>query len=326
MLLGYLGGVSFWLMSKGSFAGRCFRCDIGFRCLYWGWWREGKHSTLKDLVKYKVWSPESDHGIEMELKDMSSAFKFSERWILLSFEDEGGLRVFHCSSCLTIIRVPLQSPPMMLMFLSSIIGVPIFNFNSWGGIRTKLSVLRYSVGYRSSTSPPSCPCGMASSWLVYVVVYPRSILITFALITSADVFSISDSSGTLTVSSPILRSQSANVDTSSFSASDKSLGLGIPSDMEATYVEAASFKLPSHSVSSPNRPIASHVARHPDGCMTSGQLNTYLFVVGAANTYDGKCALFGVIRAAIRSVPFEMYLQSSCVPSSVVNKAIVVHP
>nr|GEZ01782.1 hypothetical protein [Tanacetum cinerariifolium] len=124
-------------------------------------------------------------------------------------------------------------------FLSLIIGVPIFNFNSWGGILTKFSVLRYSVGYRSSTSPPSCPYGMALSWLVYVVVYPGSILITFALIISAvsflghtiafscipiqDVFSGSYSPGIPTVPSPTLRSQSVNVDTSFFSASNKFL-------------------------------------------------------------------------------------------------------
>nr|GEZ78377.1 hypothetical protein [Tanacetum cinerariifolium] len=40
----------------------------------------GKNWTLKDLVKYKVWSLGSGHGIEKELEDMSGAFKFSERW------------------------------------------------------------------------------------------------------------------------------------------------------------------------------------------------------------------------------------------------------
>nr|GEX69254.1 hypothetical protein [Tanacetum cinerariifolium] len=256
-----------------------------------------------------------------------------------AMREEGELRVFHCEwDTWNICFLRNSCPSNDLSFnYPSIIGVPIFNFNSWGGIPTKFSVLMYSVGYRSSTSPPSCPCGMASSWLVYVVVYPGSILITFALITSAvsffghtiafsciliqDVFSGSDSPGTPTVPSPTLRSRSANVDTSSFSASDKfpwveesfsSNGnlnhewvvrpdgsnidaileeattstifptarsayiivfhknvfpvppwpLGIPSDMEVTYVEAASFKLPSHYVSSPNRPIASHAARH----------------------------------------------------------------
>nr|GEY84596.1 hypothetical protein [Tanacetum cinerariifolium] len=97
--------------------------------------------------------------------------------------------------------------------------------------------IQCSVGYRSSTSPPSCSCGMASSWLVYVVVCPGSILIPFALIASAisffrytiafsciqihDAFFGSDSSSIPIVSSPTSRSQLANIDTSSFSTYDK---------------------------------------------------------------------------------------------------------
>nr|GFA23483.1 DNA helicase [Tanacetum cinerariifolium] len=78
------------------------------------------------------------------------------------------------SSCVTIMRVSLHKPPTILMFLSNIIGLPIFRFNSWGGMPEKFSVFKYLTGYRSSTSPPLCPCGMASSLLMQTLPVKKS--------------------------------------------------------------------------------------------------------------------------------------------------------
>ncbi|GKA20491.1 hypothetical protein Tco_0700480 [Tanacetum coccineum] len=72
----------------------------------------------------------------------------------------------------------------MSMFLSNIIGVPIFISSSCGGIPGKLSVLRYSAGYSSSISPLSCSCGSASSKLMYLVRVPVSVFIIVELIES----------------------------------------------------------------------------------------------------------------------------------------------
>ncbi|GKG38084.1 hypothetical protein Tco_0457307, partial [Tanacetum coccineum] len=68
-------------------------------------------------------------------------------------------------SCVTISRVPLQSPPDILRFRRSIIGEPTLISSLCGGKPAKFNELRYSGGYKSSVSPPSFPCGTASSKL-----------------------------------------------------------------------------------------------------------------------------------------------------------------
>nr|GEW72264.1 hypothetical protein [Tanacetum cinerariifolium] len=68
-------------------------------------------------------------------------------------------------SCVTISRVPLQRPPDILRFRRSIIGAPTFSSSLCGGKPAKLNEFRYSAGYNSSVSPPSFPCGTASSKL-----------------------------------------------------------------------------------------------------------------------------------------------------------------
>nr|GEY32759.1 hypothetical protein [Tanacetum cinerariifolium] len=68
-------------------------------------------------------------------------------------------------SWVTINRVPLQRPRNMLRFRRSIFGAPTFSSSMYGGKPAKFSEFRYSTGCNSSVSPPSFPCGTASSKL-----------------------------------------------------------------------------------------------------------------------------------------------------------------
>nr|GEW53152.1 transmembrane protein [Tanacetum cinerariifolium] len=68
-------------------------------------------------------------------------------------------------SCVTISRVPLQRPPDILRFQRSIIGALTLSSSLCGGKPSKFNEFRYSAGYNSFVSPPSFPCGTASSKL-----------------------------------------------------------------------------------------------------------------------------------------------------------------
>nr|GEV98944.1 reverse transcriptase domain-containing protein [Tanacetum cinerariifolium] len=76
-------------------------------------------------------------------------------------------------SCVTISRVPLQSPPDILRLRRSIIGAPTFSSSLCGGKLAKFSEFKYSSGYKSSVSPPSFPCGIASSKLSFLLQISR---------------------------------------------------------------------------------------------------------------------------------------------------------